>query len=967
MCQPSYRAMSELTSMQAACWFGRSNNAILGGVSAHLYAEFDGQFIDTNRLNSAIEQLYQEHELLRLNINADGIPNIVPFIHIPRLEIDDFSMLSGDELEQKLLQKREQWTHQQLDLTRAETAKFSISLLKNNIFRFHVDTDMIAIDPSSFRRLMEDLALFYEDINTVFLAPPSFFNWYNKVRSDADLKKLRNRDRLWWKARLDDIAPAPSLPFCGNESAKAQSYRLNTWLQPAERNALKQLARSQQITLSSLVLSLFAFTLHKSTQDLSFRLNVPVFWREPLYQDIRRTIGDFADLVILDVHMAHVDTIAALGKQIASQMIELLEHSHYSGVNVMRDLSRYHGSAQLAPVVFTSALDLPEGELFSERVKHVFGSMNWAISQGPQVALDVQVANMDGGILINWDIRIDALPKDWITDLFHSFSSLLKQIAAEPERLNTPLVRLDHSLSKETNMQKPLNTLQKAYLLGRTTSLPLGGVAMQEFRQYHGSMDIVLLKQRLTEMVRRHESLRTYIDKNKLIQFVSNQEVIQLTEIDLTALTPELAAQHIQAHKYHYTHALFDLDQPPWDITVFLLKDHLLTIFVRFDALILDGRSIATLMLELFDGQQHEIEEQTVVTTSENNISQRQSDMAYWEQKLSQVAHAPQLPWDASLQDVITSRYQRKSLVIAPDQFKQMSKVGAKQALFKNSVIMSVILQVLSYWSHDGSLCVAVPTLPLYTGPFSNSSTFIAIEWKHSQHMAEQATLLQTDILEGLQHLSFSGVDLARLLFEKSGSGPVLPVVVTNGLSWPVLAESTLIKQQDGLTQTPQVAIDIRFSMQSNGALQFNIDYAEAAISAEMIDDFLNALKYAIDQITHSGVFNVELSDHFAELQSKRHYFNNYSLKNQIIREQTTVKEKTSQRNQLLNIYLETLGQPENASFDDLTHFTNMGLRPHHLKIISQRINETYAIQLSPAQLIHCRDVTEVEKLIAQY
>lgn len=34
ICQPSYRSMCELTSMQAACWFGRSGNATLGGVAA---------------------------------------------------------------------------------------------------------------------------------------------------------------------------------------------------------------------------------------------------------------------------------------------------------------------------------------------------------------------------------------------------------------------------------------------------------------------------------------------------------------------------------------------------------------------------------------------------------------------------------------------------------------------------------------------------------------------------------------------------------------------------------------------------------------------------------------------------------------------------------------------------------------------------------------------------------------------
>ena len=72
---------------------------------------------------------------------------------------------------------------------------------------------------------------------------------------------------------------------------------------------------------------------------------------------------------------------------------------------------------------------------------------------------------------------------------------------------------------------------------------------MQEFRQYHGKMDIVLLRQRLAEMVRRHDSLRTYIDKNRLIQYVSDQVSVNLKEIDLTTWEPEHASHHIQSYK----------------------------------------------------------------------------------------------------------------------------------------------------------------------------------------------------------------------------------------------------------------------------------------------------------------------------------------------------------------------------------------------------------------------------------
>ncbi|MDH0562390.1 condensation domain-containing protein [Acinetobacter courvalinii] len=960
ICQPSYRSMCELTSMQAACWFGRSGNATLGGVAAHLYAEFDGQFIDLQKLHLALQRLYREHSILRLSLNADGLPNIMPEIPQQILEVDDFSKLSDHQTEHMLVHKREQWTHQKLDLSQGQTARFSVSVLKQNTFRFHVDTDMIAIDPSSFLNLMEDLSLFYEDAEISFSRPPHFFDWYQKIRTDPELKKLKQRDRLWWKQRLPHIPPAPSLPFIDQEFKTAKSVRLSTWLSPQQRTALQQLARKQHLTVTNLILGLFAYTLGHATQDHSFRLNIPTFWREPALKNIKGSIGDFANLVILNVDLKGTTTLAAFCKQIANQMLELLEHSHYPGVNVLRDLSRYQGSAQIAPVVFTAALDLENDNLLSDRVRGVFGAMNWVISQGPQVALDAQIAHVDDGILVNWDIRLDALPKEWITNLFNSFIDLLKNLAAHPEQLNAQIISPAKNTPSDVTSQKPLNALQQAYLLGRTQALPLGGVAMQEFRQYHGQMDMGLLRQRLTEMVRRHDSLRSYIDKNSLIQYVSDQVSVNLKEIDLSTWEAEPASHHIQSYKNSYTHELFDLNQSPWNITIFLLKNNLLTIFVCFDALILDGRSIAALMLELFDGQQHDIQTQIEGKEAENSLSVHQSDRAYWERKFSRLSAIPALPWKMPLQHLTTSRYQRNTLIIEKDQFKQLSKIGAKHSLFKNSILMAIILEVLSHWSTEKSLCVAVPTLPLYAGPFSNSSTFIAVEWKTSDQFAEQANRLQTDVLEGLQHLSFSGVDLARLLFEKVGVAPVLPIVITNGLSWPVLPESHPIQQHDGLTQTPQVAIDIRFSTSNDGALIFDIDYAQEAFPPHMIDDFLKALQLAIKQIIGSEIFSFDLSNFFSELENNRSYFNHNESINRSIPHENNAKP----HNQLLDIYLDVIGQAPNQQVDKSTHFTHLGLRPHHLKVVSKRIHETYAIQLSPLQLIQCRNIADVEKLL---
>ncbi|EUA33331.1 nonribosomal peptide synthase family protein [Mycobacterium xenopi 4042] len=78
-------------------------------------------------------------------------------------------------------------------------------------------------------------------------------------------------------------------------------------------------------------------------------------------------------------------------------------HAAYPGLSVLRDLGRHRGTQFLAPVVFTSALGL--GELFAADVIETFGTPGWILSQGPQVLLDAQVTEFDGGVLVNWDVR----------------------------------------------------------------------------------------------------------------------------------------------------------------------------------------------------------------------------------------------------------------------------------------------------------------------------------------------------------------------------------------------------------------------------------------------------------------------------------------------------------------------------------------------------------------------------------
>lgn len=764
------------------------------------------------------------------------------------------------------------------------------------------------------------------------------------------MPKQRNRDRVWWKSRIADIAP-PTIPLKQPTSAVIQSHRLSTTLNTQQRQALQAIAKQHRLTFSALLMGIFAYCLGTKTQDPSYRLNVPTFWREPVMQDIEVTIGDFANVSILNIDMSITENLAQFCKNLAKTWIETLGHYQYSGVQVMRDLSRYHGTAQTAPIVFTAAVDLTGGELFSKRVHQIFGQMNWTISQGPQVALDVQVVNVANELLINWDIRLDALPESWINPLFENYIDLLKKIASSPDIFTQDLQSLSfkfpNQLINKRHSETPLNDLQKAYLLGRTTAFPLGGIAMQEYREYEGILDLEKFKLQLTDMVSHHPSLRTYIDEKKLSQYISDEIVVNLNIIDLINFEKTIANEHLSSFRDQYRQTLFDLNQSPWDVTVFKLSDNQFKIFVRFDAQILDGRAIASLMIELFSAQ---IPTQTSQDSKPNTITaqNRTNDQKYWQNKLTNNVHIPKLPWCKPLDNIATSLYRRQSLHINCEKFKQLSKLGACKGLFKNSLIMALVLEILSQRTTDQTLAVGIPVLPLYDSAFSNQSTFIVTTWQQATDFVQHAQQLQKNVLESLQHLAFSGVDLSRMLFEKYKSSPVLPIVITNGLSWPSLPESNPIKHIDGLTQTPQVAIDVRFKLQNDGALIFDIDYAQAAISDQFIADFLLQLEKSIEQLLKFGLENVDLKLHFENNQNQ-------------------INQANIQRDQILKIYLNHLNlQPSDVSHHDM-QFSHMGLRPSHLKMITKQINETFEISLTPLQLIHCQNVVAVEKLISTH
>ncbi len=429
-------------------------------------------------------------------------------------------------------------------------------------------------------------------------------------------------------------------------------------------------------------------------------------------------------------------------------------------------------------------------------------------------------------------------------------------------------------------METPLTTLQQAYLLGRSEQWPLGGVAMHDFREYHGlRLDLARLETRLRELVQHYAALRTCIDPQRFTQHVRPEATLNLDRQDLRALDHQAAQQRLADLREHYSHQRHDPAQPLWRIVAIQLPEmqdeagnpYDSVIFTSFDALILDGQGISSVIARLFD----DATLPPIAPTSPPAIAtteQRQADAAYWQAKLQDITTPSALPWRTPLANIKSSRYHRANLTLPREVLKQFSRLGSAHALLRNSSLSALILDTLAQWTTDGELCVGVPVaFPAADGSLSNASTFVAVRYTRlGGSFVSRAQALQDDVLGALDHLTFSGVDLARQLQSHSQGSPALPVILTNCLGWETLPAHAPVRYFDGVTQTPQVAIDIRLTQDADKNLLLCVDYAEQALDGEQVQAMLDALQRRVMLMCRDGDLEIAPAQ-FIDYQHYRH------------------------------------------------------------------------------------------------
>ena len=424
-----------LTDMQHAFWVGRLGVLELGDVANHGYYEIEGRNLNVERLNWALQQLIERHDMLRSVMLPEGQQQVLKEVSPYEISIADLRGKADEDRDSEIEAVRAEMSHQVLPCYQWPLFEFRASILDEQRVRLHISYDLQIFDAWSMFRLFEEWFALCQNPQTVLKPLALTFRDYVLAEKSLQETEIYRRSRDYWLGRLDNFPPAPELPLAQNPATlkQHQCQRFSGKLDPEKWQQLKQRATASGMTPSGLLLAAFAEVLTVWSQNPKFTINLALFNRLPLHPQVNDILGDFTSVTLLAVDNSVREPFKQRALRLQQQLARDLEHRYFSGVSVMRELTRRQGGTPTAmPIVFTSTLGFEaigqETSVFSK-----FGEVVYGISQASQIWLDHQVYEQNGALMFNWDAVADLFPEGLIADMFEAYCSFLERLIVSEE------------------------------------------------------------------------------------------------------------------------------------------------------------------------------------------------------------------------------------------------------------------------------------------------------------------------------------------------------------------------------------------------------------------------------------------------------------------------------------------------------------------------------------------------------
>jgi pyochelin synthetase len=423
-----------LTEMQRAYYLGRGNVYELGGVSSHVYHEFECCGVDALRLESAFHAVIARQSALRLCIESDEAQRIasIDSIRRPLIELHDFRSLSDQYLTDSLYAIRQRMSHQVVDARAPLVPHVHLALLAENRQILFVSHDGLAVDGLSMQMLFAQWQQAYEAGPQTLIPLAVDFSQYVAAAQRQQDGPWHQRARDYWLKRIEEgsLPGVPQLPLaCSPKQIDSvRVARHSARLDAAQYTALKVQIAKHGLTATAVILAAYLMVLRRWSTQEHFSLTVTVADRIPFDPDVMQMIGNFTTSALFVAEPITGRAFRAYAKAALKQLQEVADHRQFSSTEVLREIGRQSGRTLLQPFTFNSAIDYP-GVSPANDSHSLFLQRRFGVSQTPQVWLNAFVIAESGGVEVQLDAVCDLFPEQVIESIAVSLQGILCQLA----------------------------------------------------------------------------------------------------------------------------------------------------------------------------------------------------------------------------------------------------------------------------------------------------------------------------------------------------------------------------------------------------------------------------------------------------------------------------------------------------------------------------------------------------------
>lgn len=423
-----------LSDLQQSYWVGQTGFYGNVAVVPCGYIEFDAPVLDLARLERSWQRLIERHEMLRAVISPSGEQRILREVPAYRIEETDLRGLSTADCEAALASVRSQM---ESSAPRDQWPLFSLTASRlPDRYRIHMNMSTLIVDGLSMDVLFEEWYLLYRDPGAAL--PPlgyTFRQYMYALESQRGTEKYR-RAEAYWQERLATLPPPPELPLRPFRSASAGAatslHRRSAALTAEPWQRIKRRGARAGLSPNTVLLTTYADLLATWSRSPRFSINVMTFNRPPLSPDIHRVVGNFGAPLVLEIDAQREVSFITRAQRIQEQLLRDLEHSEYSGIQVMRELNRRQGDAARAavPVVYASFI----GANRQLEQRSILGSIlipTYSSIRTPQIWLDHQLYESSSTLFFDWDSKDSIFCPGVAEELFQAWQCQLGSLSSD--------------------------------------------------------------------------------------------------------------------------------------------------------------------------------------------------------------------------------------------------------------------------------------------------------------------------------------------------------------------------------------------------------------------------------------------------------------------------------------------------------------------------------------------------------